>query len=81
MNTMGSKNRRIKPPRDKGGFVMEYLTTVEMSERWGISSRRIALLCEQQRIDGVIKKGKTWLIPDNVNKPEDKRRKQSKENL
>ncbi|HHV09280.1 MAG TPA: DNA-binding protein [Clostridiales bacterium] len=60
---------------------MEYLTTVEMSERWGISSRRIALLCEQQRIDGVIKKGKTWLIPDNVNKPEDKRRKQSKENL
>ncbi len=60
---------------------MEYLTTVEMSERWGISSRRIALLCEQQRINGVIKKGKTWLIPDDADKPGDKRRKQGKEHI
>mgnify|MGYP007099976671 CR=1 FL=1 len=28
---------------------MEYLTTLEMSEKWGISARRIALLCEQGR--------------------------------
>ena len=26
---------------------MEYLTTLEMSEKWGISARRIALLCEE----------------------------------
>ena len=44
---------------------MEYLTTVEVATRWNISSRRVALLCEQGRIDGVIKKGKTWLIPRN----------------
>ena len=31
---------------------MEYLTTLEMSEKWGISARRIALLCEQGRISG-----------------------------
>lgn len=43
---------------------MEYLTTLEMSEKWGISARRIALLCEQERIEGAIKKGKTWLIPE-----------------
>ena len=41
---------------------MEYLTTVEMSEKWNISSRRIGVLCASGRIEGVIKKGKTWLI-------------------
>lgn len=40
---------------------MNYLTTIEMSKKWGITSRRIAILCEQGRIDGVVKKGKTWL--------------------
>ena len=53
---------------------MEYLTTLEMSEKWGISARRIALLCEQGRIEGVVKKGKTWLIPEDAEKPADKRK-------
>lgn len=53
---------------------MEYLTTLEMSEKWGISARRIALLCEQGRIEGVAKKGKTWLIPKEAEKPADKRK-------
>lgn len=45
-----------------------------MSEIWGISARRIALLCEQGRIAGVVKKGKTWLIPEDAEKPADKRK-------
>lgn len=53
---------------------MDYLTTLEMSEKWGVSARRIALLCEQNRIKGVVKKGKTWLIPKDAEKPEDKRK-------
>ena len=57
---------------------MEYLTTVELSERWGISSRRIGGLCVEGRIDGVIKKGKTWLIPSDAQKPEDARVKTGK---
>ncbi|MHC1750915.1 MAG: DNA-binding protein [Cellulosilyticaceae bacterium] len=52
---------------------MEYLTTTEMSKEWQISSRRIATLCSENRIDGVIKKGKTWLIPKGTEKPEDAR--------
>lgn len=52
---------------------MEYLTTVELSEKWGISSRRIGVLCAEGRIDGVIKKGKTWLIPRDAQKPDDAR--------
>lgn len=57
---------------------MEYLTTVELSEKWGISSRRIGVLCAEGRIDGVIKKGKTWLIPANAIKPNDARIKSGK---
>lgn len=52
---------------------MEYLTIVELSERWGVSSRRIGVLCAEGRIDGVIKKGKTWLIPSDDQKPDDAR--------
>ena len=57
---------------------MEYLTTVEMSKKWNISSRRIITLCIEGRIDGVIKKGKMWLIPADAKKPADARRKKEK---
>ena len=57
---------------------MEYLTTVELSEKWGISSRRISVLCAEGRIEGVIKKGKTWLIPSDSSKPDDARIKKGR---
>lgn len=57
---------------------MEYLTTVELSEKWGISSRRIGVLCAEGRIEGVLKKGKTWLIPYDAEKPNDARIKSGK---
>ena len=60
---------------------MEYLTTVEMSKKWNISSRRIGVLCSQNRIDGVVKKGKTWLIPAEAEKPTDARRRFENEQL
>lgn len=60
---------------------MNYVTTIEMSEIWGISARRIALLCEQERIEGAIKKGKTWLIPEDAEKPADKRKNAKKEDV
>lgn len=52
---------------------MDFLTTKEMSEIWRISTRRISLLCSQGRVEGAVKKGKTWLIPKNAEKPEDPR--------
>ena len=54
---------------------MELVTTKELSVLWGISARRIAVLCEENRIKGALKKGKTWLIPKNVDKPYDERHK------
>lgn len=52
---------------------MELLTTTEMSKKWNISRRRIATLCKNGRVPGSVLKGKTWLIPDNVKKPDDAR--------
>ena len=57
---------------------MEYLTTVEMSKKWNISSRRIGVLCTEGRIEGAVKKCKMWLIPNNTQKPADARFKKEK---
>lgn len=53
---------------------MDYLTTNELAKIWKISARRISLLCSENRIEGAVKKGKTWLIPMNAKKPEDPRK-------
>lgn len=52
---------------------MDYLTTLELSKKWNISSRMVAYYCESGRIAGAIKKGKTWFIPAYTEKPVDKR--------
>lgn len=57
---------------------MELLTTKEISKKWGVSPRRVAILCEEERINGVVKKGKTWLIPEIAQKPEDGRYRRMK---
>lgn len=57
---------------------MEFLTTVELSKKWNISPRRIGVLCADGRINGVIKKGKMWLIPSDAIKPVDARFKINK---
>ena len=59
-------------------LIMEYLTTVEMSEKWNITSRRIGVFCAEGRVEGAIKKGKTWLIPSDAVKPADGRYKSNK---
>lgn len=57
---------------------MEFLTTKEISRIWNISARRVAILCEDGRLTGAVKKGKTWLIPSNTKKPNDGRYKRMK---
>ena len=58
---------------------MEYLTTKELSEKWKISQRRIQIYCKENRIHGAILKGSIWLIPENAQKPQDPRKKHTKE--
>jgi len=52
---------------------MKYISTKEASEKWGISDRRIRVLCNEGRIDGTIKIGRNWSIPADAIKPVDAR--------
>lgn len=52
---------------------MGYLTAKQFSLKWGISERRIIKLCKEQRINGAIKNGMVWEIPEETLKPSDKR--------
>lgn len=57
---------------------MEFMTTKQAAVSWGISQRRVSILCEQGRIKGVKKAGTVWLIPPNAVKPKDDRIKSGK---
>lgn len=59
---------------------MEYITAAEASKKWGITQRRVQILCSQNRIPGVFKLGENWAIPFNAEKPKDSRKKKSLEN-
>lgn len=57
---------------------MEYLSIRQTSEKWGISIRRIQVLCAENRIPGATKIGSYWAIPADEEKPNDKRIKSGK---
>ena len=52
---------------------MKYIKVSEAAEKWGISARRVRLLCEQGRIAGVERKGNLYMIPDDAEQPVDAR--------
>lgn len=52
---------------------MEFITVREAAEKWDISDRRVRLLCQQGKIEGVIQNGRAYLIPENAPKPADGR--------
>ena len=55
---------------------MLYMSCPEAAEKWGISERRVQILCKENRISGVSKIGYMWLIPKDAEKPVDARRKE-----
>lgn len=52
---------------------MEYLSIKQTSDKWGISVRRIQVLCSEERISGAMKIGSYWAIPAEADKPNDQR--------
>ena len=59
---------------------VEYKTVKEMAEDWGLSERRVRLLCQNGEIDGVVQNGRAYLIPETAVKPVDKRYRKNKNN-
>ena len=54
---------------------MDFISSKEAAEKWGISERRIQKLCEEGRITGVVRFVRVWAIPKDAEKPEDGRLK------
>ena len=52
---------------------MEYLSISQMAEKWGLSARRINVLCAEGRIPGATKIGSYWAVPADAEKPKDAR--------
>ena len=58
---------------------MDYMTTAEAAEQWGIKIRRVQDFCENDRIEGAKRLGQIWVIPAGTPKPLDGRTKAAKE--
>ena len=54
---------------------MEYISAREASEKWGVPLRQVQRLLADNRIPHAKKFGRSWMIPNDVEKPIDPRRK------
>ena len=52
---------------------MEFMSAREAADKWGISQRRVAVLCSENRIDNATMVGNMWIIPTTAEKPIDAR--------
>lgn len=52
-----------------------FITVKEAAERWGISDRRVRILCSEGKIPGAFQQGRGWKIPADAAKPVDGRLK------
>ena len=55
-----------------------YLTIKEVAEKWNLTTRRVQKMCADGQIPGVTKFGRSWVIPEGTEKPQDKRVKTGK---
>ncbi|HEP1824118.1 TPA: Fic family protein [Streptococcus suis] len=52
-----------------------YMSVKQVAELWGISDRRVRDLCSQGKVEGAIREGRLWKIPQDTPKPVDGRYK------
>ena len=52
---------------------MQYVSAQQIAQKWGISKRRVQVLCTENRIKNAVRIGNMWAIPENAQKPTDAR--------
>lgn len=57
----------------KGCAEMDYMSARQAADKWGISQRRVAVLCSEKRISQATMLGNMWIIPVSAEKPVDAR--------
>ena len=60
---------------------MKYISAQEAANKWGLTVRRVQDLCKNHAIDGAVRWGRGWMIPDDANRPTDRRKKQQEEKV
>lgn len=50
-----------------------YMTVKQAAEKWGLSDRRVRILCAEGKIPGTFQEGRGWKIPADAVKPADGR--------
>ena len=48
---------------------MNYISVSEAAKKWNISERSVRNYCAEGRVYGAVLVGKTWMIPENAEKP------------
>lgn len=54
-----------------------FMSVNEAAKKWGISDRRVRILCSEGKISGAYRQGRAWKIPVDAVKPADGRYKSS----
>lgn len=53
---------------------MEFMSVRDAASLWNISERRVQKFCEDGRVEGVLRFGRSWMIPKDAKKPVDPRK-------
>ena len=51
----------------------DYITARDVAEKWNMSVRNIQNLCAAGKLEGAVKFGNAWAIPEDAEKPQDGR--------
>jgi len=46
-----------------------YIKAEVAAEKWNVSPRQVQRMCIEDRIEGAVKFGNTWAIPEHADKP------------
>ena len=55
---------------------MEFITVQEAAQKWGVTARRVQMLCNEDRIKGAYRFGKSWMIPSTAVLPNARRKEE-----
>ena len=58
---------------------LDWISPFQASEKREITERQMQSLCKNGRIKGVVRLGRSWLIPKDAHRPLDGRTKEAKE--
>lgn len=51
------------------GSLNGYITTATAAGKWNVTNRQVQSLCKRGKIDGAVRFGNAWAIPEAAAKP------------